>query len=100
MKSELKYDLSVEKVFRVLVAGTQDSGKSSLISQFSYFLEDQRKYSGSNGSNKDYLILNFREIERLDNCYPRSPITIYMPDAYIVVYAVNDRSDHNLIQCI
>ncbi|CAG2113223.1 unnamed protein product, partial [Medioppia subpectinata] len=80
-----------EKVIRILVVGSQDSGKTSLVSQFSYFLEDQRRQFGPNQQQK-YLILNFREIERLDNCFPRSPITIYMPDAYIVIYAVNDRN--------
>ncbi|CAG2164070.1 unnamed protein product [Oppiella nova] len=79
-----------EKVIRVLVVGSQDSGKTSLISQFSYFLEDQRKQFGSN-QQQNYLILNFREMERLDNCMGRSPITMYMPDAYIVIYAVNDK---------
>ncbi|XP_054163993.1 GTP-binding protein REM 1-like [Oppia nitens] len=79
-----------EKVIRILVIGSQDSGKSSLVSQFSHFLEDQRQEYGSN-QNQKYLILNFKEIESLDTCFPRSPLTVYMPEAYIVIYAVNDR---------
>lgn len=84
---------AIEKVFRVLVAGYPDCGKTTLISQFSHYLEEQRQMKpvSNIADPSHYLILNFKEIVSFENCLPKSPITVYQPDAYIVVYSVNDR---------
>lgn len=90
---------------RVLVIGTAGSGKSSLISQFTDHLEENRiinrqpETMSANTNTKPKrtscgdgnLVLHFREIVSLEECLPLSPITTYQPDAYIIVYAVNDR---------
>lgn len=74
--------------------GAPDTGKTSLVSQFCSFLEEQRQtnqYLEKLNPSSQFLILYFREIISLDHCFPRSPITMYQPDAYIILYAVNDR---------
>lgn len=40
---------------------------------------------------KPELTIKFKEARSLDIFYPLSPLNIFHPDAYIVVYAVNSR---------
>ena len=96
-------------VSRVLVLGSPGCGKSTLISQLATYLQEnstgisrasRRSLRGNHHANNSddannggntRLVLNFKEIISLDDYLPQSPINIYQPNAYIVVYAVNDR---------
>ncbi|RWS28661.1 RAS related protein-like protein [Leptotrombidium deliense] len=102
-------DFKEYQICRFLVVGVADCGKSSLISQFHNFLTAKRKArtednyvnnnskistngNSHNNNNGDTLVINFREMASLDSCLPKSPIAMYQPDGYIIVYAVNDRT--------
>lgn len=92
---------ALSDVCRVLMVGIPGTGKSSLVAQFSSHLEAQNAATAQRGQSENEhnarngreasLVLHFRKITSLDECLPRSPITMYQPDAYVVVYAVNDR---------
>jgi len=79
----------------VLVLGVSKSGKSSLIKQFQNSVNEQQlnliNTDHENSKDKPRLLINFKEVTSFDDFYPESPLTMYQPDAYVVVYAVNDR---------
>lgn len=98
-----------------MVLGSHSSGKTSLIKHFERYVAEQNGevdsdediYNGKNGQDefvpgkngksngnsllKPELTVKFKEARSLDIFYPVSPINIFHPDAYIVVYAVNSR---------
>ena len=98
---------------RVLVTGTTGCGKSTLIDSFSTQLEEQKatfrnrnnlgiqegklvKKSSFRGDNNrklsNRIVLHFRETGSLDSFTSvRESLTVYRPDAYVVVYSVSDR---------
>lgn len=117
---------------RVLVLGSHNSGKTSLIRLFGRYAQDEdqsgsdsedeydkqhddyRSYVQSENSrnksrensinghimkdsiingdiNKPLLMMKFKETVSLETFYPISPLSVFHPDAYIIVYAVNSR---------
>ncbi|XP_074598134.1 uncharacterized protein LOC141852877 [Brevipalpus obovatus] len=117
---------------RVLVLGSHNSGKTSLIRLFGRYAQDQdqsdsdsedeydkhhdnyRSYVQTENSknksrensingrimkdsiingdiNKPLLMIKFKETVSLETFYPISPLSVFHPDAYIIVYAVNSR---------
>lgn len=69
-----------------------------------YSLEKRRRSSSSSSSSKlspdKPLVLHFREVVSLEDCLPRSPMTVYRPDAYLICYSVSDRDSFDFVKTV
>ncbi|RWS14587.1 GTP-binding protein REM-like protein, partial [Dinothrombium tinctorium] len=92
-------DCKKSHIFRFLIVGYAGCGKSSIVSQFHNYLETKKKIlhedkhliEDRNNAPGETLVMNFQKMTSLENCLPTSPIALYQPDGYIIVYAINDR---------
>lgn len=87
---------SRRRIFRILVLGFPSSGKTSLIEQFAALVDHSQEVrfhpteSDQLGSEQN-LLIHFLESDSFDKYLLRMPVTDYQPDAYLILYSVNNR---------
>ena len=88
--------LERRRIYRVLVLGFPSSGKTTLIEQFSACLDQcaDAQFNPTNCaeiSTPNNLLVHFLESDSFDKYLLRMPVTDYQPDAYLILYSVNNK---------
>ncbi len=88
---------SRRRIYRTLVLGYPSSGKSSLLEQFSVWLAEapaSRSFHPAMAvdlAEPTNLLVHFLESDSFDKYLLQVPVIDYQPDAYLILFSVNNR---------